>query len=538
VDSPLVALFGQFSKPAGRLEAAAALSRRLGVEQLLVFVGDPELGTLLPATGFPQTIAGGPRWRAFLKSCSAPGKHEGEVDYPRDHSRRVTAYRREDSAVLVLFGPNPDQAVLAEVLELFPLVSATLVAEQAITLARGEMEVAQAVGRRANDLAMALDTSRGDLERALAEAARLNDELTETDRRKDDFMAMLGHELRNPMAAISGAIEVMRARPRDLEHTARARDIIERQALQLARLVDDLLDVARITRGKITLRLEAVDVVDAARRAIEGVTPILLTRKHTVDLVVRARPHVSADRTRLEQMVTNLLSNAAKYTDPGGRLRVVIGEEAGDALICVEDNGIGIPSDMLPKIFDPFLQVDPSIERSAGGLGVGLTVVSRLAKLHHGSVSATSEVGKGSRFTIRLPISTEAVASAVSEKRPERTKKRILIVDDNTDSAEMMVTLAETWGHDAVHASDGPSAVERALQWLPDVVLLDIGLPGMDGYEVAAKLRDHASTREARIIAVSGYGLESDRKKSRAAGCDSHLVKPVDLAVLARAISE
>jgi CheY-like chemotaxis protein len=234
-------------------------------------------------------------------------------------------------------------------------------------------------------------------------------------------------------------------------------------------------------------------------------------------------------------MVTNLLMNAVKYTDPGGHIVLTIDRRDADAVVRVEDDGIGIAAEMLPHVFDAFLQVDAALDRGAGGLGVGLTLVKRLALLHNGRVEAQSTLGEGSVFTLRLPAAAPSVrpAPVAQPARAPLVKKRVLVVDDNVDSAEMMVALAQNWGHEAFHAGDGRSALAMAHELGPDVVLLDIGLPGMDGYEVAAKLRIDPVTQGARIIAVSGYGLDADRVKSHAAGCDEHLVKPVDIKKLA-----
>jgi signal transduction histidine kinase len=556
----LADLIARFAEPANRERAAAELARRLGVDRVLAFVRDPELGAVVPARGFPQTIGGGPAWRAFLKACRQPGTHAADVDCPSPGPLvSAVAHVAENGAALVLFvgargaggaggaRGGPDAEALAFVLKLLPLLGAMFRAEQEARLARGDADVARATSGHANSLALALDAARTDVERALAESARLNTELKETDRRKDDFMAMLGHELRNPMAAISGAIEVMRAQPDDPAHIARARGIIERQTEQLARLVDDLLDVARITRGKISLRVEPLAVKEIVARAVEAVHTLSAAKQQEVVVDVRDDVLACADRTRLEQMVSNLLTNAAKYTDPGGHIRVVVRSEGQDALIEVEDDGIGIAPEMLPRIFDAFLQVDPAIDRAGGGLGVGLTVVHRLAELHGGRVEATSEVGKGSTFALRIPavdaakVGADAAAVPSSGRKASgvastKARKRVLVVDDNVDSAEMMVLLVASWGHEAFHASDGPGAVAMAHDLAPDVVLLDIGLPGMDGYEVAARLRDDPLTESARIIAVSGYGQDADRLKSRAAGCDEHLVKPVDIPSLAKVL--
>ena len=493
--------------PAQRPAAAETLARHLGVERLMIFIPDPELGVLLPAPGFPQTIAGGAAWRAFLRRCATPGVHRDEVDWPRgDATSPVLAHVAPDGLTLLLFGADPDAGALAELVAWLPLIGALFRSELAARLAHGEAEVARASGRRARELAIALDAARGELERALTESARLNAELQDIDRRKDEFMAMLGHELRNPMSAICSALEVMRLRPDD---DGRARRIIERQTAQLSRLVDDLLDVARISLGKIVLRREQLAVEQIVRNAIDAARPLIDARGHDLRLDVRAAPHVDADHTRLDQMVTNLLTNAAKYTDPGGHIRIVVDRDGDDALIVVEDDGIGIAPAMLPRIFDVFQQVVPSIDRASGGLGVGLTVVSRLAALHGGRVHAISEPGRGSTFTLRLPALPAGTPDAAPDLAtpPPAARRRVLIVDDNVDAAEMLATLAQVWGHETVQAHDGPTAVAVARERRPDIVLLDIGLPGMDGYEVATALRSDPRTRDARIIAVSGYGL-------------------------------
>jgi signal transduction histidine kinase len=537
--SELIGLFARFADPAARADAAGDLARALEVDRILFFVRDPELDALIPAPGFPQTIRGGPQWRRFVRSCQRVGRHVAEVDDVAEFegTLRVTAHVHELGAALFLFGREPSASVLSDTLVALPLIGAVMRAEHATQLAQGQAEVARATGRHANALASALDASRVELEHALAESARLNSELEERDRRKDDFLAMLGHELRNPMAAISGAIEVMRLRPDDAEQLQKARAVLERQAEQLARLVDDLLDVARITRGKVVLRPEHLDVTSVVRRAVDAAQSMAAAKRHSIRLDVRGPTHANADRTRLEQMVTNLLTNAIKYTDPGGRIDVTVEREGGDALVSVKDDGIGIPRDLLPRIFDAFHQVDPAIDRGAGGLGVGLTVASRLAALHGGRIDVRSAIGRGSTFTIRLPAidapsSREPARPLPAVATSEGLHLRVLVVDDNVDSGEMLAALLESWGHESHHAVDGPSALERALALRPDVVLLDIGLPGMDGYEVAARLRAHPATTSARIIALSGYGQDSDRTRSRAAGCDDHLVKPVDVRLL------
>jgi signal transduction histidine kinase len=535
VSTTSLAILAAFSEPSGRQVAAERAAKWLGVDEVLLFIRDPELSVLLPAPGFKQTIAGGPAWRELLARCARrPGMHRTTLPSPAgDEVTSVVARVLESGAALVLVGGTPDHARLDELSVGLPLLVALLEAEQGRLISEADARVAREEGRHARDLAGALDQVRGQVEQALAESARLNDELKENDRRKDEFLAMLGHELRNPMAAIAGALEVMRLKPDDPSAAGRAYRIIDRQAAQLARLVDDLLDVARISKGKIVLRPEAVRVEAIVQRAVDTTRRLVEKRRHQVTVHVDPSLHVLADAARFEQMATNLLMNAAKYTNEGGQIRVSATLEGPTVALQVADNGIGIDAEMLKRVFDVFVQVAPTVDRAAGGLGVGLTLVKRLALLHGGSIDATSEPGKGSTFTLRLPACAPPRVASVAPPRVVGASKRVLVVDDNIDSAEMLVEVASRWGHRAVYAADGPHALRLAEELRPDIVLLDIGLPGMDGYEVASHLRGSERTRDAQIIALSGYGQEDDRKKSRAAGCDGHLVKPVDMKQLA-----
>ncbi len=525
------ALLGKLAKIDDRSAAAVEIASWARAHELLLFVLDPQVGSLIPAAGFPKTLRGGPSWRTFLKAAGRPGRHVAEVDHPVGHVRPALASTSADGLALVFLGGNPDEAKVAALMDGAPLLAALLHAENARRSAEGDATVARAMGWRASELATALDTARSELERAL-------DDLREQDRRKDEFLAMLGHELRNPMAAISGALEVMRLSD-DVAQHRRARGILDRQATQLARLVDDLLDVSRVSQGKIVLRRQPADVGVVVQNALATTAELVRARKHTVRVEIEPHSWVDGDPARLEQMVTNLLTNAARYTDPGGTIQVRVRRTETEIVIAVEDNGIGIAPSLLGRVFEPFMQVAPSIDRRAGGLGIGLTLVKRLAELHQGRVEVKSEQGSGSTFSIHLPaIAPPTMTSAAP---PTTTAagpaKRILIVDDNVDSGEMLVEVVRTLGHDALHVGDGQAALEEAAKHPPDIVLLDIGLPGVDGYEVAARLRASPSTRAARIIAVSGYGQEDDRRKSRAAGCDDHLVKPVDVAKLVRAFA-
>jgi PAS domain S-box-containing protein len=368
------------------------------------------------------------------------------------------------------------------------------------------------------------------------ELRRLNEELSLAHRRKDEFLATLAHELRNPLAPITNAIEIMRLRD-PVDSDARwARDIVDRQVRQMTRLVDDLLDVARITRGKINLRIERIALAAVVQGAIEAARPLIEQFGHQLDVQLPAQPvWLDADPTRLTQVLLNLLNNAAKYTPRGGRIAIEARVEDGDAVVEVRDNGIGIPADHLPTVFEMFSQVAPALERSQGGLGIGLALARGLVELHGGRIEARSAgAGRGSVFTVRLPMAVfvhppvSGGAAGPSEVHP----MRVLVVDDNRDAADSLAMMLELTGHEVATANDGETALAEAERFLPDAVLLDIGMPGMNGYEVAQRLRQTEHGRRAFIVALTGWGQEDDKRRAVDAGFDHHLTKPVDPAAL------
>jgi signal transduction histidine kinase/FixJ family two-component response regulator len=347
---------------------------------------------------------------------------------------------------------------------------------------------------------------------------------------RDQFLAMLAHELRNPLAPIMTALDVLKMQPDAV--TQRPRAIMERQVTRLVRLVDDLLDISRITRGQIELQRQPVDLAATLASAVEDTQSLLDAQHHKLVLAIDSAPlMVIGDSVRLEQIFTNLLNNAAKYTAPGGALRLEARRVGDDIVVRVEDNGIGIDPTMLPRIFDMFVQAETSLARSRGGLGIGLTLVNQLAQMHGGSVSAESKgKGHGSVFCVRLPASDAPIP--VTSGRAALVPKspiRVLVVDDNEDAAELLSAALLAHGHDVETANDGVTAIERAIAFRPGVILLDIGLPEMDGYAVAKRLRAEPTLAGAVIIGITGYGQADDRRRSAAAGFDEHLVKPVDL---------
>ena len=363
-------------------------------------------------------------------------------------------------------------------------------------------------------------------------------ELAQADQRKDEFLAMLAHELRNPLAPILNAVHVMRLRGQDPVLLASMRDVVEQQVRSMARLVDDLLDVSRISRGKIHLRHEPVSLPAIVHRSSETVRPLVEAKHHELRVSLPREPiRLWADPLRLEQILTNLLTNAVKYTDPGGRIEVEAETTDDQVVIRVRDNGIGIARSMLDEIFQLFSQVDHSLDRSQGGLGIGLTLARNLVNLHDGSLTARSDgPGLGSEFVVRLPNRTPLPSELETEKRvadhPAGRVCRVLVVDDNVPSAESLCLIMKLWGHECRVTHSGPEALEEAEIFKPDVILLDIGLPGMDGYAVARDLRNRPELETTLLIAMTGYGRDEDRMRSRNAGFDHHLVKPLDLDAL------
>ena len=361
--------------------------------------------------------------------------------------------------------------------------------------------------------------------------------LQEADQRKDEFLAMLAHELRNPLAPIRNGLQIMKLSGGDTATTEQVREMMERQVQHMARLVDDLIDVSRISRGIAELRKEQVDLVEVVGRAIETAGPLIDARKHQLHISQPGRPlFVWADPTRMMQVIGNLVHNAAKYSEDGARIAVEVKQDGDLAVIQVRDNGVGISAEMLPKVFDLFTQVDRSLDRSQGGLGIGLTLVRRLVEMHEGSVEARSDgLGRGSEFIVRLPIYRAKPKASSPLALPETVScqpSRILVVDDNADGGQSLTQLLRLAGHHVAFAQSGYRAIELAREFSPTIALLDIGLPGMDGYELAKQLRGIETSHRLTLIALTGYGQEEDRRRTKEAGFDHHLTKPADLKTL------
>lgn len=405
-------------------------------------------------------------------------------------------------------------------------------------------EADEAVRRAQHELEGRVEARTAELRRAnqsleveVRERAQVEAALREVDRRKNEFIATLAHELRNPLAPLRNAVEVLSLGAGGPATTAVALGIMERQLKQMVRLIDDLLDLSRITQGKLELRSQPMPLADAIDSAIEAVRPVLEARGHTLTVAAPDEPvYLDGDLTRLAQVFLNLLNNSAKYTEPGGVIRLTVERAAGTATVTVTDNGIGIPQGQLDWVFEPFIQIDQSLERTQGGLGIGLTLVQRLVLLHGGRIEARSAgLGHGATFTVTLPVLAEQppglVAGLPAETDgagPRPRRLRVLVVDDNLDATEMLMVLLGQLGHDTRRAHDGLTALAVAAEYRPDVALLDIGLPGLNGYEAARRMRREPWGRTIVIAALSGWGQDENRQQSSAAGFDAHFVKPLD----------
>ncbi len=402
-------------------------------------------------------------------------------------------------------------------------------------LARG-VPVLDEKGRVTSWVGINLDISR---------LKQVESELRDADRRKDEFLATLAHELRNPLAPLVNSLEILKMPGLTAEITTRTREMMERQVHHLVRLVDDLMDVSRVMRGKIELRLEQVELAKLVARAVETAQPMIDAQHHQLDISLPAMPLLlNVDPVRLAQVISNLLMNAGKYTEPKGRIWLTAREENGQAVMSVRDNGIGIASDILGNIFDLFVQADSSSTKSQGGLGIGLTLVRNLVEMHDGTVEAHSDgCGLGSEFIVRLPLtrtSSVAQAASVPTTSPSTGSSglRLLVVDDNTDAASSLAMLLEIRGHEVRVANSGAAALETVATYTPDLVLLDLGMPLMDGYEVSRRMRKIPAMKQAVMAALTGWNQEEDRRKTAEAGFDHHFVKPPEPQLLENLLKE
>jgi signal transduction histidine kinase/ActR/RegA family two-component response regulator len=431
-----------------------------------------------------------------------------------------------DLPVLVLARAGADSAAVAQAMDLLGNVT---VLERPLRVAALISAVRTALRARQRQY---------EARAHLSHIERSESELREAHRRKDEFLAILAHELRNPLAPIRNSLHILRLTSQHDPTVRRAGETMERQVGHIVRLVDDLLEVSRITSGKIELRRERVEVATVVRSAAETSRPLIAAASHHLSLEVPPEPlMLEADPVRLAQVFANLLNNAAKYTDAGGQIGLTVRREGRGVVISVRDTGMGIPREMLPRVFELFTQVDRHGERAQGGLGIGLTLVKSLVELHDGTVEAYSEgPGRGSEFVVRLPLAAPRgigdIPAAAAGPVAALALRRVLVVDDNRDAAESLGMLLKLLGADVEVAYDGASALEALATYRPTIVLLDIGMPGMDGHEVARRIRSQPEFDDVTLIALTGWGQEEDRRHARTAGFDYHLIKPADIGAI------
>lgn len=416
---------------------------------------------------------------------------------------------------------------------------------------RGEVPFEGTNGRRIYDyIFVPVIGADGEVEavagttRDVTDRQTMEQELRDAGRKKDEFIALLAHELRNPLAPIRNGLQVMRLAPDDFAAVGEARDMMDRQLSHMVRLIDDLLDISRINRNKMELRRTRLLLADVISSAVETARPAVEEAGHDLVVSIPGSPvYLDADLTRLSQVFSNLLTNSSKYTPPGGRIWLSAEKRRGEVMVSVRDTGIGIPPESLAFIFDMFSQVDRTIERSTGGLGIGLALVKGLVEMHGGTVKAESDgQGKGSTFTVTLPVvahrSEHAPEAADNGQAIAGSARRVLVVDDNRDGSESLAMMLRLLGNEVRTANDGVAAVGLAESFRPEVILMDVGMPRMNGLDATRRIREHPWGKAIAIIALTGWGQDNDRERSREAGCDGHLVKPVDLPDLEKLLAE
>lgn len=542
----------------GKLHTIAALvdkSKREGLakklaqfyhaDSMTIFLKDKEVGLFLPAAGLPQKLKNARSWQGFFARCETHGRAHDRlqlVDWPGP--KPVLGVCCDADAILILVGAGASIEDNDELLVMLPVLAWAFDKERQASISAENAASAKEKEMTASMLSEALGKVRAKLASALVEAQHAQAALRLADQRKDEFLAILAHELRNPLAPIGNGIELLKFAEEDPKMLPGIRKMMDNQLRQMARLIDDLMDVSRITRGKVTLQFQRVPLRQIIDSAIEGVKPVIDRQHHTLivdfsddDIVL------NADAARLSQVFSNLLSNAAKYTDPGGRIELTIGASQNEVTVRVKDSGVGLDSAEVDNIFGMFVQVNRTSTDVRGGLGIGLTLVKRLVESHGGKVTAKSAGhGCGSEFIVTLP---RAIVGEAPDKQPsipsrdEGPKKPLsfLVVDDNEASAKSMGTIVEMLGHKTEIAFNGRGALTKARACRPDIILLDIGLPDISGYEVSRRLRQERVFDRTLIVAQTGWGQESHKRQGREAGFDHYLVKPLDIGQLQNIIA-
>lgn len=516
---------------------AEQLAPFYNADNLVIFLKDREIGIFLPVAGFPLNLKNGAAWQAFLNKCVSDGRAQSYLEFSETNGPiPVLATRGDADSILVLVGAQSAISDDDELLALLPLLTWAFDKEKLALTSVANVALAREREMVASLLAESLDKARAKLASALVDAQRAEEALRLADQRKDEFLAILAHELRNPLAPIGNGIELLKHAEKSPQMLPKIRKIMSNQLRQMTRLIDDLMDVSRITRGKISLRIETVLLKQIIDSAIEGAQPFIDQQNHELILHMPNEPIVlNADAARLSQVFSNLLNNAAKYTDPGGVITVAVQSNQDEVMVSISDTGVGLNADEADNIFDMFVQVERAIDDARGGLGIGLTLVKNLVELHEGRVAAKSQGrGTGSEFIVTLPKAKAGepqTRNPATVLRPADQSKplEILVVDDNEASARTMGMLVEMLGHKAYVAFRGYEALDQAIAHQPQIVLLDIGLPDISGYDLCQKLHTALTSKETIIVAQTGRGQDSDRRKAKEAGFSHFLVKPVDI---------
>lgn len=526
----------RLSDPEQRVAALGELARSAGAQDGLLLVADDESGVMLPAPGVRQTLPRGSGWRALLRQLSTAGTVHAQVEALGGHGTLPVLAHSDASLAIVLVGGQPEPGTLEALRPAWPLLANLLVCEQRARATAGELRTARSEMRQHASQARVLDETRLKLDetvRKLGEEAR---RATEAARAKDEFLAMLGHELRNPLAPIVMTLEVLRMR----DAWRPELDVVERQVHHMKRLMDDLLDVSRIARGKLTLDMARVDLVEILKLAREA-APEWASRRQPLEWhVPEDGLWVSGDRSRLLQVFANLLDNAAKYSDPHGLIRVrASATPDGTALASIQDGGIGLAPQQLEEVFEMFEQGGHA-GAFAGGLGLGLAIVRNLVNHHGGRVWAESAgKGHGSTFSVELPLlaGDRSPAAPAKAERPQLSGLRVIVVDDNEDARITLGWMLRLGGCTVLELGSGAEALAQAPAYNADIAVLDLGMPGMDGMTLARHLRETLGPRAPSLVALSGFGQPSDRVRAKEAGFDAYLVKPVVPDELERTIS-
>ncbi|MCW8091550.1 hybrid sensor histidine kinase/response regulator [Alteromonas sp. ASW11-130] len=532
-------LIAALAIPSERQNAARQLAKFYQADDLIIFFRDDQVGLFLPAPGFSQNLKDGKAWQHFLENCIHNSRATAHLQFS-DSPLPVQVLGISDlNDIIIVF--VSEQCVIDnsdELFQLCPLLAHALRAESQSTALIAQTRLAREKEMSANLLAQSLEKARNRLASTLAAARKAEEALRLADKRKDEFLAILAHELRNPLAPIGNCIELLKHTEDNPQILLKVRKMMATQLGQMTRLIDDLMDVSRITRGKVNLQQQAVPLKVLLDSAIESAKPFIDQQRHRLNLDM---PHdtlmVNADTTRLPQVFLNLLNNAAKYSESGGRIDIIVKADADEVTISIQDAGLGLDENELTSIFDMFVQADSVATYSRGGLGIGLTLVKKLVELHQGSVFAKSPGrGKGSEFVVTLPRLHQKQSPNLEKQRkaPAAPLKRlkVLVVDDNEPSAHSMCMIAELLGHQTQSAFTGEEALAKAKCFQPNIVVLDIGLPDISGYEVCRTLRANPVFKDTLFVAQTGWGQAKDKQMGMEAGFDHYLVKPLDMSDL------